>query len=281
MTSRNEMNERSPTTTSTVPPIVAGVTFRTFVRSRLVTRSSARSRSWSWPCPTSSATTSAAPRWSRQSVNPPVDAPASSARNPRTSVPNTFSACSSFSPPRPTNRGGGPLTTRASPWCNLARRLLGDRTVHQHTVRVDEMLRLSSTRCQFSPYQLGVESAATRHRSGLATRLDAPHARTADRFGFRRPQCRAARTSARCHLLRRGLLRRSLLRARLLRCSRSSQEPSSGSPSSGSPSSCSPSSCSPCWQGPFSPPSAWQVPSSSSASVSTSWRATSWSESTR
>ena len=70
ITSRNEMNDRSPTTTSTAPPIWSTSTCRTLTRSRLVTRGSARNRSWSWPCPTSSATTWAAPRWSRQSVNP-------------------------------------------------------------------------------------------------------------------------------------------------------------------------------------------------------------------
>ncbi len=43
---------------------------------------SRRIRSWSWPWPTSRATTSAAPPCSRQSVNPPVEAPASSTRAP-------------------------------------------------------------------------------------------------------------------------------------------------------------------------------------------------------
>ena len=85
------------------------------VRSSTVTRRSSRSRGWSWPWPTSRATTSRAPRARRASVKPPVDAPTSSTRSPRTSIPNRSRAASSFSPPRPTNRGGGPETVTASP----------------------------------------------------------------------------------------------------------------------------------------------------------------------
>ena len=47
----------------------------------------AAQRQSSWPWPTSSATTRAAPRWSRTSVKPPVDAPMSSASRPSTSMP--------------------------------------------------------------------------------------------------------------------------------------------------------------------------------------------------
>ena len=39
-------------------------------------------------------------------MNPPVDAPASSTRRPRTSIAHASSAASSFSPPRDTNRAG-------------------------------------------------------------------------------------------------------------------------------------------------------------------------------
>ena len=47
-----------------------------------MTRASVRSRQSSWPRPTSSAMTLAAPRCSSTSVKPPVDAPTSSARRP-------------------------------------------------------------------------------------------------------------------------------------------------------------------------------------------------------
>ena len=60
----------------------SGVSARTLVRSSTRTRSSVRSRQSSWPYPTSTATTSAAPRRSSTSVNPPVDAPASRQRRP-------------------------------------------------------------------------------------------------------------------------------------------------------------------------------------------------------
>ena len=48
--------------------------------------------------PTSSAMTRAAPPCSRQSTNPPVEAPTSSASTPRTSMPKTSRACASLSP---------------------------------------------------------------------------------------------------------------------------------------------------------------------------------------
>ena len=53
-------------------------------------------------------------RWSRQSVKPPVDAPASRARLPATSIVNRSSAPASLSPPRDTKRGGGPVSVIGS-----------------------------------------------------------------------------------------------------------------------------------------------------------------------
>jgi hypothetical protein len=51
------------------------------------------------PRPTSTAYTTAASRWSTQSVNPPVDAPASSTRRPATATPKASSAPASLVPP--------------------------------------------------------------------------------------------------------------------------------------------------------------------------------------
>ena len=59
-----------------------------------VTRSSARSDACSWPCPTSTATTLAAPCASSASVKPPVDAPTSIALAPLTrGDPKTIERC--------------------------------------------------------------------------------------------------------------------------------------------------------------------------------------------
>ena len=51
----------------------------------------------------------------RQSVNPPVDAPASSTPRPVGVDREATRAASSLSPPRPTKRGGGAVTTSARP----------------------------------------------------------------------------------------------------------------------------------------------------------------------
>ena len=83
-------------------------------RSSVVTRGWPRSRGWSWPCPTSTATTWAAPAWSRQSVNPPVDAPASRARRPVGSRSKRSRAARSLSPPRLTKRGRSPRSSMGS-----------------------------------------------------------------------------------------------------------------------------------------------------------------------
>ena len=77
---RTLMNETSHVTRSGANG--SSVSSRAFVRSSTVTRGSFRSRAWSWPRPTSSAITRAAPRWSRTSVKPPVDAPTSRASRP-------------------------------------------------------------------------------------------------------------------------------------------------------------------------------------------------------
>src|SRR5262249_29686386 len=61
--------------------------------------------------------TSRAPRCSRQSVNPPVEAPTSRALRPLTSSPDPSSAFASLIPPRDTNggRSGTPRPTAQSP----------------------------------------------------------------------------------------------------------------------------------------------------------------------
>ena len=86
---------------------------RALVRSITVTRSCSRMRQSSSPYATSSAMTCAAPRCSRQSVKPPVEAPTSSAMRPSTGTSSASSAFASFTPPRETY-GGGPLTSSST-----------------------------------------------------------------------------------------------------------------------------------------------------------------------
>ena len=98
---------------STGPPRSPRSSARTLVRSSTVdTRGSWRSDHASCPRPTSTATTCAAPRCSRQSVNPPVDAPTSSARRPRTST-------------REARRAGGQLLAAAGDEAGSGRRSAG------------------------------------------------------------------------------------------------------------------------------------------------------------
>ena len=73
-----------------------------------------RSFQASCPYPTSIAKTNLTPCWRRQSVNPPVDAPTSSATRFRTSTPKVDNAFSSLSPPRLTYFCRSCTTTFAS-----------------------------------------------------------------------------------------------------------------------------------------------------------------------
>src|SRR5690554_4677622 len=70
-----------------------------FVLSILTTRGSTRRLPANCPYPTSTAYTFEAPCCSKQSVNPPVEAPTSSTMRPDTSIPKADNADSSFSPP--------------------------------------------------------------------------------------------------------------------------------------------------------------------------------------
>ena len=105
------MNERSATTISGRYGRSSGRRSRTFVRSSTVTRSSVRNDQASCPYPTSTATTCAAPRRRRQSVNPPVEAPASRPCRAATSTSKRSNAASSFPPARDTNLRGGPTSS--------------------------------------------------------------------------------------------------------------------------------------------------------------------------
>src|SRR4029077_16629884 len=112
---RSEMKERSATTTAGMYGSIVGARSRTFVRSITVTRGSIRRLQASGPSPTSTAITRAAPRWRRQSVNPPVEAPASRQSRPPGSTAKRSSAAASLPPARDTKaRGGAESATEAS-----------------------------------------------------------------------------------------------------------------------------------------------------------------------
>src|SRR5437899_5836624 len=99
----NEMNATSMTASVGCSPKIRGSSARALVFSMTTTRGSLRSLASSWPAPTSTAYTRAAPRWSRQSVKPPVEAPTSRQTRPATFIWKASSAWASFSPPRLTN----------------------------------------------------------------------------------------------------------------------------------------------------------------------------------
>ena len=82
------------------------VSVRAFVRSSTVTRGSFLIRGCSWPWPTSSAITRAAPRCSSTSLKPPVEAPRSRQSSPAGSTANASSAFASLPPARETYGGG-------------------------------------------------------------------------------------------------------------------------------------------------------------------------------
>src|SRR6478609_7027477 len=91
--------------------MASGLRKRTLVRSCTRTRGSPRSAQASWPYPTSTATTSAAPRRSSTSVKPPVDAPASRQRRPCTvTSPKASRAPISLCAPREAHLGSSSMS---------------------------------------------------------------------------------------------------------------------------------------------------------------------------
>src|SRR5262249_9783823 len=104
-------------------------------------RLSCRNRQSNWPRPTSMATTRAAPRCSRQSVNPPVEAPMSRQTLPPTSIPKWSSAAASFKPPRLTKGIGSPVAKATRNGNQLAGLLQSLLTAEDLTGK-DQRLRL-------------------------------------------------------------------------------------------------------------------------------------------
>ena len=99
-TSASEMNDTSTVTRSGASGSIAASRWRTLVRSSTTTRGILAQRPGELAVADVDRDHARAPRRSRQSVKPPVDAPTSSATAPATSMPNASSAPASFSPPR-------------------------------------------------------------------------------------------------------------------------------------------------------------------------------------
>ena len=124
------------------------------------------------------------PRRKRQSVKPPVDAPASRQRRPATSTAKRSSAASSFSPPRDTKRAANRCRARrrgrtrppGGPLCRPVTRPPGP---HACSTRSRALFPGGG---QTPPHQLGVEPAAhPRSESGAARLLGRPSCRSSRR----------------------------------------------------------------------------------------------------
>ncbi len=94
------MKLTSQTIASGALPIASAGMARASRPSNERTRGSAARRGSSWPRPTSTATTWRAPRLSRTSVKPPVEAPTSRHTRPVGSRPKASRPAASFTPPR-------------------------------------------------------------------------------------------------------------------------------------------------------------------------------------
>ena len=113
-------------------------------------------------------TTCAAPRWSRQSVKPPVEAPASRQRRPRRRPRTRRARAASFSPPRDTNAGRVPATSIDSPGSTGERGSRAGLPPTQDPAGGDRLGRSGPALDEPTPHELGVESAAHDTGAGYA-----------------------------------------------------------------------------------------------------------------
>ena len=91
-------------------------------------------------------------------MKPPVDAPTSTARRPRTSSPNASSPAASLCPPRDTYVSPSAATTLTdSSALDLARRRVARRAADEHPARFDRLDRARPARDEAAPHELGIE----------------------------------------------------------------------------------------------------------------------------
>src|SRR4029453_11309042 len=125
-------------------------------------------RGWSRPRPPPPAWTRRPPRGSRQSVNPPVDAPTSRQTRPSTTTPKASSALASFSPPLPTKGAGASRSTGVS---GATRRPgLGDTPTGRRTWPA-RMSRAASPRLAARPRATSTSSSRIRGGRVVSARL--------------------------------------------------------------------------------------------------------------
>ena len=140
-TSRSEMNETSMTIRSTRSGSRSGGASRMFTRSSTRTRASEAIFQSSCPCPTSTQVTRAAPRCSRQSVNPPVEAPTSSAARPARVDPEDVQRVRQLQPPaRHVGHRRRPQP-QLGPRVDQVARLVDGPVPRQHLARQDQRPR--------------------------------------------------------------------------------------------------------------------------------------------
>ena len=137
--------------------------------------------------PTSTATTSAAPRSSRTSVNPPVEAPASRQRRPSTPIPKASSAPMSLCAPRDTQlRSPSSATFSAGSRRNRGAGLDRGHAVDADLAGADQLRGLLAGSSQPAPDQLGINAGTPRH-GGLSpsppTPAPAPACRAPQKAG--------------------------------------------------------------------------------------------------
>ena len=153
------VNETSHTARSNEPAYTRAGTSTIFVRSSSVTRSSLRSDQSNCARPTSTDTTCAAPRLSRQSVNPPVEHPTSTHVSPAGSTPNASRAPASLRPPRPTY-GMRPLTCKSMPGLTIMPGELSRSPPDETRPAIN--VRRASARFSQMPWKINSSSRRTR-----------------------------------------------------------------------------------------------------------------------
>ncbi len=96
-------------------------------------------------------------------MKPPVDAPASSASCPATSMPNVVNAWSSFSPPRPDVPRRWSLDDDRFRVRDQPRHLDRDRATDEHPAGLDQGAGFDPALGESSPHEFGIESPAGTH----------------------------------------------------------------------------------------------------------------------
>ena len=185
---------------------------------------------------------------SRQSVNPPVDAPASSTTSPVTSMANVLEGGVELVAPAADEARRRSLDDQRVAGGDEARRLVGDRAVDEHRARRRSPRGVGrlTTRPRRTSSASSRRRAGTQPAGGVGAVVAAAFLAGAFRAGAFRAGAFFGRRLLGRRLLRRGLLRRSLLGRRLLRRGLLRRRLLGGAPS---------------WPAPSWPLPSWRAPS--------------------